>query len=161
MLLHGKPRHATLFLSIFKKPKELGRRKHLALFFMSELRITLENFEKIRHVKHPSLNCLFLSDFRIWKREDIIFHFSSWICLFLLCLWSLPSAISFSNNVWNLLPFSPALPCQNSWSTARRQYWRQSWNKSKHLPKLFNARQLVMKNWPLELEPSKTYFRDM
>ena len=118
MLLHGKPRHATLFLSIFKKPKELGRRKHLALFFMSELRITLENFEKIRHVKHPSLNCLFLSDFRIWKREDIIFHFSSWICLFLLCLWSLPSAISFSNNVWNLLPFSPALPCQNSWSTA-------------------------------------------
>ena len=65
MLLHGKRRHATLFLSIFKKPKELGRRKHLALFFMSELRITLENFEKIRQVKHPSLNCLFLSDFRI------------------------------------------------------------------------------------------------
>ena len=53
MLLHGKRRHATLFLSIFKKPKELGRRKHLALFFMSELRITLENFEKISSRKTP------------------------------------------------------------------------------------------------------------
>lgn len=68
MLLHGKRSHATLFLSIFKKPKELGRRKHLALFFMSELRITLENFEKIRQAKHPSLNCLFLSDFRNMNR---------------------------------------------------------------------------------------------
>ena len=27
--------------------------------------------------------------------------------------------------------------------------------------KLFNASQLVMKNWPGELQPSKTHFRDM
>lgn len=69
MFLHAKRRHATLFLSIFKKPKELVCRKHLALFFMLGLRITLASFEKIRHVKYLSPNCLFLSDFRI--RTDI------------------------------------------------------------------------------------------
>ena len=66
MFLHAKLRHATLFLSIFKKRKEFSWRKHLALFLALELRITLENFENIRHLKYLSPNCLFLSDFRIW-----------------------------------------------------------------------------------------------
>ena len=66
VFLHAKLRHATLFLSIFKKRKEFSWRKHLALFLALELRITLENFENIRHLKYLSPNCLFLSDFRIW-----------------------------------------------------------------------------------------------
>ena len=66
MFSHAKLRHATLFLSIFKKPKELSWRKHLALFLVLELRITLETFQNIRHLKYLSPNCLFLSDFRIW-----------------------------------------------------------------------------------------------